>query len=160
MNFDTFGALAQRNVDINTGAAAGMGIFGCFVLIIELALVVAAIAGMWKVFEKAGKPGWAAIIPIYNLVILLEIVGRPIWWIVLFLIPCVNIVMIFIVAIDVAKSYGQTPAYGIGLALLPFVFYPMLGFGPAQYVGPAAAPGGGGPGFPPTYPPAGPPPVR
>ena len=100
---------------------------------VELAIVVAIIAGFWKVFVKAGKPGWAAIIPIYNVIVLLEIAGKPLWWILLFFIPLVNIVMGIIVSIAIAKNFGKSDAFGIGLALLGFIFYPILGFGDAQY---------------------------
>jgi hypothetical protein len=108
-----------------------------------LAIAVVVLIGMWKAFVKAGKPGWAALVPIYNMIVLLEIVGRPIWWIILLLIPCVNIVVGFIVCIDVAKSYGKDAVFGVLLALFGFIFWPILGFGSAQYVGPAAAGGGG-----------------
>jgi hypothetical protein len=116
-------------------AAIFGGVFGLF----GLALAVVVLAGMWKVFEKAGKPGWAAIIPIYNLIVLLEIVGKPLWWIVLFFLPCVNIVAIILVSIEVAKVFGKDVLYGLGLAFLPFIFYPILGFGDARYRGAAAA---------------------
>lgn len=142
----------SRDIQVGTGAGLFAGLCGGIGFFIWLAIIVVVFVGFWKVFEKAGKPGWAGIIPIYNIVVLLEIVGRPIWWIVLFLIPCVSIVMWFIVAIDLAKSFGKDAAYGIGIALLGVVFVPMLGFGDARYVGPAAA-GSGPPGFPPTYPP-------
>lgn len=118
------------------GSAAGL--LALFLNLIQLALVVLVIAGLWTTFAKAGKPGWAAIVPFYNVIVLLEIAGRPLWWIILWLIPCVNIVIVFIVAIDVAKSFGKDAAYGIGLALLPFIFYPLLGFGDARYLGPPA----------------------
>jgi hypothetical protein len=109
-------------------------------LLFALAASVVVIAGIWMTFTKAGKPGWAAIVPIYNLVVLLEITGRPIWWlIILLLVPCVNIVFSFILAIDVAKSFGKEAGFGVGLALLPFIFYPILGFGSARYLGPSAA---------------------
>jgi hypothetical protein len=108
-------------------------------MLFYLAIIVVVIAGMWKVFTKAGQPGWAAIVPIYNIVILLKIVGRPVWWLVLLLIPFVNFVILILVSIDVAKSFGKGPGFGIGLWLLSFIFYPILGFGDAQYVGPAAA---------------------
>ena len=107
--------------------------------IIQLLLTALAIAGMWKAFEKAGKPGWAAIIPIYNAIVMLEIAGRPLWWIFLFFIPIVNIVIAIIVSIDIAKSFGQGAGFGVGLALLGFIFWPILGFGNAQYVGVEAA---------------------
>ncbi len=109
------------------------------VALFYLAIIVVVIAGMWKVFTKAGQPGWAAIVPIYNIVILLKIVGRPVWWLVLLLIPFVNFVILILVSIDMAKSFGKGPGFGIGLWLLSFIFYPILGFGDAQYVGPAAA---------------------
>ncbi|MBI2214321.1 MAG: signal peptidase I [Acidobacteria bacterium] len=98
-------------------------------------VVVAVIAGLWKVFVKAGKPGWAAIVPIYNFIVMLEIVGKPIWWIVLMLIPVVNLVVAIIVSIALAEKFGKSAAYGIGIALLGFIFIPMLGFGDARYQG-------------------------
>jgi len=121
---------------------------GFIVFIIELGLVVLAIAGMWKSFEKAGKPGWAAIIPIYNLVVILEIAGKPLWWIILCLIPIVNLVIIILIMIAFAEKFGKGAGFGVGLAFLGFIFFPMLGFGDAQYVG-----GGPGPqGFAPVMP--------
>ena len=113
----------------------GGGIF----LIVWLAFIVVLIAALWKVFAKAGQPGWAAIIPIYNTIVLLQIAGRPIWWIVLLIIPLVNIIVSVIVMIDVAKSFGKGAGFGIGLWLLGFIFFPILGFGSAEYQGPAAA---------------------
>ncbi|MBW2509510.1 MAG: signal peptidase I, partial [Deltaproteobacteria bacterium] len=100
-----------------------------FTLIIQLAIVAFFLAVMWKIFEKAGKPGWAAIIPIYNIVVLLEIVGRPVWWILLLLIPIVNIVVGFLLALDLSRSFGHDLAFALGLFFLGFVFYPILAFG-------------------------------
>lgn len=135
-----FALLAQSD---NSGAqAAGAGIaalFGCFFMLIWLALAALVIIGMWKVFTKAGKPGWAAIIPIYNLIVLLEIVGKPLWWIILMFIPFVNIVIGIMVAIELAKVFGKGTGFAIGLVLLPVVFYPILGFGDAKYLGQPAA---------------------
>ena len=111
---------------------------GPMLWLVYIAIAVVIIAAMWKVFAKAGKPGWAAIIPIYNVWVLLEIVGRPGWWLILMLIPFVNIVASIIVSIDLAKSFGKSAGFGVGLALLGFVFYPILGFGDATYIGPAA----------------------
>jgi len=110
-----------------------------FTLIIQLAIVAFFLAVMWKIFEKAGKPGWAAIIPIYNIIVLLEIVGRPVWWIVLLLIPIVNIVVGFLLALDLSRSFGHDLAFALGLFFLGFVFYPILAFGSDTYRGPAAA---------------------
>src|SRR4030095_11983646 len=81
-------------------------------LLISLLLIVA----MWKVFTKAGQPGWASIIPIYNLYIWCKIVGRPWWWILLMLIPFVNFIILIILCIDTAKSFGKGAGFGIGLA--------------------------------------------
>lgn len=119
--------------------AAGNDGGGAIVLLIELAIVVVIIAGIWKVFTKAGQPGWFAIIPIFNLYILLKIVGRPWWWLILFIIPLVGLIVAIVVSVDVAKSFGKGVLFGIGLALLGFIFYPILGFGQAQYQGPSAA---------------------
>ena len=113
------------------------------VVLIELLIVIAAIAGIWKTFEKAGKPGWAAIVPIYNIIVMLEIAGKPLWWIVLFLIPIANLVVAILVGIAIAEKFGKGAGFGVGLALLSFVFYPLIGFGDAQFTGgaPSAAPG-------------------
>jgi Family of unknown function (DUF5684) len=121
---------------------------GFIVFIIELGIAILAIAGCWKTFEKAGKPGWAAIVPIYNVVIMLEIAGKPLWWIILIFIPLVNFVVIILIMIAFAEKFGKGAGFGVGLAFLSFVFFPILGFGDAQYVG-----GGAGPqGFAPVMP--------
>ena len=86
-------------------------------------------------FVKAGKPGWAAIIPIYNAIVLLQIAGKPLWWIILLLIPIVNIVIGIIVCLAVARNFGESGAFGVGLAFLGVIFFPILGFGSAQYQG-------------------------
>ena len=108
--------------------------------LIFLAIVVGIIAGIWKVFTKAGKPGWAAIVPIYNLIILLEIAGKPLWWFILFLIPIANRVAAILVGIAVAQKFGKGSGFGVGLALLGFIFYPILGFGDAKYQGASQPP--------------------
>jgi hypothetical protein len=103
--------------------------------IIPLAIVVLMIASIWKIFTKAGQPGWAAIIPIYNIIVLLKIVNKPIWWIVLFLIPIVNIVVMIMVINALSKAFGKSVGYTIGLIFLGIVFYPMLAFSDAQFIG-------------------------
>ena len=108
--------------------------------IFYLAFTILMIAAWWKIFTKAGQPGWACIIPIYNLYVWCKIVGRPWWWILLMLIPFVNFIILIILIIDLAKSFGKGGSgFGIGLLLLPIIFFPILGFGSAQYQGPAAA---------------------
>jgi hypothetical protein len=111
------------------------GSFVCGFFLVWLALGILMIAAMWKVFAKAGKPGWAAIVPIYNLIVLLEIVGKPLWWVVLMFIPVVNLVVGIIVLLELAKAFGKGAGFAIGLLLLPIVFYPILGFGNATYLG-------------------------
>ena len=115
----------------------GGGALALIPMIISLLIALVVIAGIWKTFEKAGKPGWAAIIPIYNIIVLLEIAGKPIWWIILFFVPCVNIIVSLLIFIAVAKAFGKSEVFGIGLWLLGFIFFPILGFGDAKYIGPA-----------------------
>src|SRR5256885_4444159 len=110
-------------------------------MIVGLLIALFLIVAMWKVFTKAGQPGWACIIPIYNLYVWCKIVGRPWWWILLMLIPFVNFIIAIILGIDMAKSFGKGAGFGIGLALLGIIFLPILGFGSAQYQGPAASQG-------------------
>lgn len=105
-------------------------------IVIILAVVVFLIAAMWKIFEKAGQPGWAAIVPIYNLYVLLKIVGKPGWWLILFLIPIVNYVFIIWTYNMLSKSFGKEEGFTVGLVLLGIVFFPILGFGDARYLGP------------------------
>jgi Family of unknown function (DUF5684) len=116
--------------------AASMGMGG---MLFILVFVVLMIASLWKVFTKAGEPGWASIIPIYNYVVLVKIAGKPLWWFLLLLIPFVNFVIIFIVSIAIAKNFGKGVGFGIGLVLLSFIFFPILAFGDAKYLGPQAA---------------------
>lgn len=102
-------------------------------------LIVFIIASEWKVFEKAGQPGWAVLIPFYNFYILLKIVGKPEWWLLLLFVPIVNIVIGIYVVHLLSKSFGQGLGFTLGLIILSFIFYPILGFGDAEYIGPAGA---------------------
>lgn len=111
------------------------GTVAMITVLVQVILAIAIIAGLWKMFTKAGKPGWASIIPIYNAIVLLEIAGKPIWWIILMLIPCVNIIILILVNIDLAKAFGKGTGFGIGLTFLPGIFHMILGFGDAKYVG-------------------------
>jgi hypothetical protein len=109
---------------------------GSAVLLIYLIVIAAYIIASWMVFTKAGRPGWASIIPIYNAYVMLKIVGRPGWWLILYIIPLVNIVIYIIVQLDLAKAFAKGGGFGVGLIFLPFIFVPILGFGDAQYSGP------------------------
>jgi len=106
---------------------------GSIVLLLELAFLALIIAGAWKVFTKANQPGWGCLVPIYNAYLTLKIAGKPAWWLILFFIPVVNVVVAIIASIALAKNFGKDAGFGVGLGLLPFVFYPILGFGSAQY---------------------------
>ncbi len=111
-----------------------------FVSVCGLIFAILIIAGMWRMFAKAGKPGWAAIIPIYNIYVLLQIVGRPGWWLILFFIPFVNFFVALLVSIDLAKSFDKSAAWGvIMLFILNAIGYLILGFGDARYKGPSVA---------------------
>ena len=122
---------------------AGTSILGGGIgMIVMLAFMALMVASMWKVFAKAGQPGWASIVPIYNLIVLLKIAGKPLWWFVLFLVPLVNFFALIMVAMDLAKSFGKSKGFGLGLIFLGFIFYPMLAFGDARYQGPAGEAGG------------------
>lgn len=101
-----------------------------------IALVVLGIVGMWKVFEKADEPGWASLIPLYNTYTLCRIAGRNGLWLLLFFIPLVNLIAAIIVMVDLAKHFGKSSAYAVGLIFLPFIFMVMLGFDDSKYLGP------------------------
>jgi uncharacterized protein DUF5684 len=130
--------LAQ--VDTETTAQAPNPVVGAIGGCIGLVLGLIVIIAMWKVFTKAGQPGWAAIIPIFNLYILCKVAGRPGWWLILMLIPFVNFIIAIILCIDIAKNFGKGAGFGIGLAFLGVIFFPILGFGSATYQGGASTP--------------------
>ena len=111
---------------------------GAGTYIVAILFAVLMVAAMWKVFTKAGKPGWAAIIPIYNVIVLLDIAGKPAWWIVLYLIPIVNFVMLILTYVALAEKFGKGGGFAMGLVFLGFIFFPILGFGGAQYQGAVA----------------------
>ncbi len=111
-----------------------------------LALIVLYIVSMWKVYTKAGKPGWGVLIPFYNIYLLAKIAGKPGWWLILLLIPYVDIVFGIIVAVEVARNFGKSGGFAVGIIFLPFIFYPILAFGSATYRLPPGGPAVQGPG--------------
>ena|ERR1700743_1064826 len=119
-------------------STGGFGGLGAIFVIPILVVAVLMIAGMWKIFTKAGKPGWAAIIPIYNYIVMCEIVGKPVWWFLLMICPCINFIFVIWVVNLLCKSFGKSEGFTVGVILLPFIFIPVLGFGDAQYIGPTA----------------------
>jgi len=111
-----------------------------FICLLALVVSVFIIAAMWKVFTKAGQPGWAAIIPIYNIYILTKIGGKPGYWTLLCLIPLVNYIFVVWLYNMVSKSFGKDEGFTVGLVLLGIVFWPILGFGDSKYQGPFGDP--------------------
>ncbi len=112
--------------------------FGATMFFFMLAIVAVMIVAYWRVFAKAGQPGWAAIVPVYNIIVLLQIVGRPLWFIVLFFVPLANLVAAIIVSVDLARSFGKGAGFAAGLIFLFPIFVLILAFGDARYVGPGA----------------------
>jgi hypothetical protein len=111
-------------------------VFFICVSVVFLVWLVVFIAGLWKMFVKAGKPGWASLIPLYNAVVLLNIMGRPWWYLIFAVIPGANVVLGVIVAFGISRSFGQNIIFAIAMIFLfPFLI-PVLGFGSAVYVGP------------------------
>jgi hypothetical protein len=119
-----------------SGAAAAAGAAGAgLFLLIYFAFLILMIASLWKVFSKAGQPGWACLIPIYNVYVLIKVAGKPGWWLLLMLIPFVNAIVSILVVAGVAKNFGKGVGFTLGLIFLPFIFYPILAFGDASYDG-------------------------
>lgn len=130
----------------NDAAASGLlAMFGIGFFIFIFAISIFFIACQWKIYEKAGEPGWSAIVPVYNTIVFLKIIGKPLWWLALILIPFVNIVGLFIWWIGgthaLSKSFGKDTGFTVGLILVPFVFYPILAFDKTiVYQGPGGNP--------------------
>jgi len=103
------------------------------VLIVELVLAILMIVCLWKIFTKAGQPGWAALIPFYNAYVMLQIAGKPGWWLILMFVPVVGLVVGILATVALAARFGKSVAFVVGMILLPIVFWPMLAFGSAQY---------------------------
>ena len=120
----------------STAYAVAGGIVIVYYLIM-LALAVLVLVAWWKVFVKAGKPGWGAIVPFYNTYCMFEITFGNGWLFLLLLVPCVNVVMQIIMYVKLAQAFGKSGGFAVGLIFLPVIFIPMLGFGDAQYYGPA-----------------------
>ena len=114
------------------GGSAGIGIIGGLFYLGFIALIIAS---MWKINVKAGQPGWACLVPFYNIIVMLKIAGKPAWWLVLMFIPLVNIVIAILMTAGIAQAFGKGAGFTVGLLLLGFVFYPMLAFGDAEYQG-------------------------
>ena len=109
---------------------AFFSVVGWFIYVV---LIVLVIAGMWKTFVKAGKPGWGAIIPFFNTYLAIKIAGRPGWWLILLFIPIVDLIIWIIVCLGIAENFGHGAGYGILLFLFAPIMFLVLGFGSDQY---------------------------
>lgn len=119
--------------------------FGTAYFVFQLIVGLLSLASLWIIFQKAGIAGWKAIVPIYNFYKLLHLVGKPGWWLLLLLVPLVNIIVALYVTHLVSLSFGKDLPFTLGLVFLPFVFYPILAFGDAQYQGDVSLGREGGP---------------
>ncbi|MBX7245636.1 MAG: hypothetical protein K1X53_09050 [Candidatus Sumerlaeaceae bacterium] len=104
-------------------------------LVVMVSLIFLMIASLWIVFAKAGQPGWTSIVPILNLYIMLKIAGKPGWWLILCIIPIVNVIVNVVMIAGLAENFGKGIGFTLGLLFLPMIFFPVLAFGDAVYVG-------------------------
>ena len=118
----------------SSGIGGGIGLL--FFFLVYIVVIVLYVAGMWKMFEKAGQKGWYALIPILNIYILVKLSGKEMYWLFIWIFCCfLSFIAGIVVFMELAPKYGKSPAYGIGMALLPFIFIPLLGFSDAEYTG-------------------------
>lgn len=131
MNTSYYGTNTTYGYDYGAVKAFGTGmlIFVGILWLIAIAVSILQLVSIWKVFKKAGKPGWASIIPIYNVIVLFDIVGRKWWTLFLMMIPFYNIYLLIMINIELAKKFGKSSGFGIGLTFIPVIFYPILAFG-------------------------------
>ncbi len=132
----SYGSSSELSPGESAAVMGGM----VFVWLIYFAVFIVMAISLGKLFAKAHKPSWAAIVPIYNTMVQLEIAGRPTWWLLLLLfVPFLNLWVSIVLMLDFAKSYGKSTNYGIFMAILPVVAFPMLAFSKdTKYVGPVA----------------------
>ena len=103
-------------------------------VLIYIGIIVLMITSVWKVFTKANQPGWAAIVPIYNIIIMLEVAKKPTWWVAMYFIPIANFIFMIMTLNGISKNFGKDEGFTVGMVLLGIVFWPILAFGNAQYV--------------------------
>ncbi len=109
-------------------------IFTPLIFNIIILFIVITFEAQWKIYSKAGKKGWASLIPVYNAIVLLEIIKKPSWWIILLFIPGVNLIFGIMMADQISERFGKDVYFTVGLLLLPFIFYPILGFSKLEYL--------------------------
>lgn len=135
--------LDRAELDLTAWSAVGTwegatepGWLDWVVLAVSLGVALLNVAAVWRIYSKAGERGWACLIPIYNLYVWIRMAGRPTWWLLLFLVPFVNVVIGWLVLLGIARQFGKGIGYALGLLFLPFIFYPVLGFGAATHTDP------------------------
>jgi hypothetical protein len=133
-------AAAKGGADAGGDAMAALAGMMTTILVITALIAIPTIVGAWKAFTKAGQPGWAAIIPFYNVYVMNQIAKKEPLWFILYIVGAVicgplSLVAIVVINLGVAEKFGKGAGYGIGLSFLPFIFWPMLGFGDARYRG-------------------------
>jgi Family of unknown function (DUF5684) len=127
--------IVDTGVDGSVAIGAGLIIVGIIGLIITIIFIVA----QWVIFTKAEKPGWASIIPIYNIYVLHQIIGRPAWWLLLYFAPPIAPFVALLSLFELGRAFGKSDGFNIGLALLGFIFIPILAFDNSRYQGPNLA---------------------
>ena len=112
-----------------------IGVFAILIFVlIYFGIIALMIISMWKIFTKAGKEGWASIVPFYNFYVMVEISKKPTWWFGMMFVPFANFVIMIMIMNGISKSFGKSEGFTVGMVFLPYVFYPILAFGDAQYV--------------------------
>lgn len=129
---EKYGTEINENL-FSTGKILLSSILGLLFQILLLFLIITA-ESQWKIYKKAGKEGWASIVPIYNIIVLLEIVKKPTWWLIMLLIPFVNIIFAIWMTNLLSKRFNKDEGFTIGLIFLPFIFYPLLGMSKVEYI--------------------------
>jgi len=108
-------------------------------ILLIITIISILIIPTWIIYSKANQPGWASIIPIYSTLVWLKIIGKPWYWLILFLIPYLNLVFIIWATNLLSKSFGKDEGFTVGLVILPLIFYPILAFGKSKYIGPSGS---------------------
>lgn len=126
----------MESVNMDAAAIAVASTFFIAYMVVALAICVVMYVAMWKMFVKAGKPGWACLVPFYNTYCLFDMAFGNGWLFLLMFVPCVNFVFAIMLYFKLASAFGQGVGFGFGLLFLNPIFMLILGFGKAEYVGP------------------------
>lgn len=112
-------------------------LWGLIKFAFAVTVIVVGVISTWRLHSKAGQPGWIGLVPVLNVLGELKMAGKPYWWALLFWVPVIGLVMRVIRKVGVARSFGESALFGLGLCFLPMFFEPMIGLGSARYRGPA-----------------------